>query len=90
MKRCGYCGGPFGLIVHRKWNLLFCSKACKHAYDYKHTEAVRLDEQYWRPQLEAWFRCARTNRGANKTRWSQSNNQARKSLWLRLFSTIYR
>jgi hypothetical protein len=90
MKRCSYCGGPLGLIVRRKWSLRFCSKACKQAYEYKQAEAARLEKQYWRPPLEAWFRCAPADRRANdKTRSSQSNDQAWKSLWLKLFSTIH-
>ncbi len=51
MKRRSSCGGPFGLIVHRKWNLRFCSKACKKAYEYEQAEAIRQAKQNWRPTV---------------------------------------
>jgi hypothetical protein len=34
-KRCAYCGGSFGLIVHRSGQLKFCSLAHKTAHDQK-------------------------------------------------------
>ena len=30
MRRCHYCGGKLGLIVHRKWGLRFCKLACRN------------------------------------------------------------
>ena len=39
MRRCNHCNGLLGLIIHRKWKLRFCSRACKEAYEHK------LDEQ---------------------------------------------
>ena len=32
MKRCHYCGGPFGLIRHRHFWKRFCRKRCKENY----------------------------------------------------------
>ncbi len=29
MRRCDYCGGKLGLIIHRKWRWRFCKLACK-------------------------------------------------------------
>jgi hypothetical protein len=34
MRRCDYCGGKLGLVVHRKWKLRFCKLACKNAYEH--------------------------------------------------------
>ena len=39
MRRCNHCDGQLGLIIHRKWRLRFCSRACKKAYEHK------LDEE---------------------------------------------
>jgi hypothetical protein len=30
--RCDYCRGKFGLIVHRYWQMRFCSAVCTQAY----------------------------------------------------------
>ena len=29
MRRCDYCGGKLGLIIHRKWRWRFCSSLAK-------------------------------------------------------------
>jgi hypothetical protein len=44
MRRCDYCGGRLGMIVHRNWMLRFCSKLCKKAYEHK-AEEQRLAKQ---------------------------------------------
>jgi hypothetical protein len=31
-KRCDYCRGKFGLVIHRYWRMRFCCAACAHAY----------------------------------------------------------
>ena len=41
MRRCNYCNGQLGLIVHRKWMLRFCSKECKKAYEHQLEEERR-------------------------------------------------
>ena len=41
MRRCNHRHGQFGLIVHRKWMLRFCSKSCKKAYEHKLQEERR-------------------------------------------------
>jgi hypothetical protein len=35
MRRCDYCGGKLGLIIHRIWKWRFCKLACKEAYEYR-------------------------------------------------------
>jgi hypothetical protein len=39
MRRCDFCGGKLGLVVHRKWGRRFCRLACKMA-----DESCRRDE----------------------------------------------
>jgi hypothetical protein len=39
MKQCAHCGGRLGMLVHRRFTLRFCKKACKKAYEH------RLDEE---------------------------------------------
>jgi hypothetical protein len=41
MKRCDYCGGKLGLIVHRKWRWRFCKLACKQTYECRQREQAR-------------------------------------------------
>jgi cellulose synthase/poly-beta-1,6-N-acetylglucosamine synthase-like glycosyltransferase len=41
MRRCHYCGGKLGLIVHRKWRLRFCKLACKKSYEYRQSQQIR-------------------------------------------------
>jgi hypothetical protein len=41
MRCCNHCGRQFGLIVHRKWSLRFCSKACKKVHEHKQDEHRR-------------------------------------------------
>jgi hypothetical protein len=41
MRRCNYCGGQLGLIVHRRFTLRFCKKACKKAYEHKQDKERR-------------------------------------------------
>jgi hypothetical protein len=36
--RCDYCRGKLGLMVHRYWQMRFCSSACAQDYE------QRLDE----------------------------------------------
>jgi hypothetical protein len=38
MRRCDYCGGKLGLIVHRKWRRRFCKLACRTAYECRQRE----------------------------------------------------
>lgn len=76
MKRCSSCGGPFGLIVHRKWNLRFCSKACKKAYEYEQAEATRQAKQDWRPQMVVSLRSDRAE--ARRQDAIATNNQTGK------------
>jgi hypothetical protein len=39
MRRCDFCGGKLGLVVHRKWGRRFCRLVCKTA-----DESRRRDE----------------------------------------------
>ena len=87
MKRRSSCGGPFGLIVHRKWNLRFCSKACKKAYEYEQAEAIRQAQQNWRPTVVSLR--SETSRGAT-TRCDCNKHLDWKMPWLKRFSTIHR
>jgi hypothetical protein len=41
MRRCDYCGGKFGLIIHRKWTWRFCKLACKRAYEDRRREEMQ-------------------------------------------------
>jgi hypothetical protein len=41
MRRCDYCGGKLGLIVHRRWRLRFCKLACKNAYEFRQRKQIR-------------------------------------------------
>jgi hypothetical protein len=41
MRRCDYCGGKLGLIVHRRWRLRFCKPACKNAYELRLRKQIR-------------------------------------------------
>ena len=46
MRRCDYCGGRLGMIVHRNWMLRFCSKLCKKAYEHKAEEQRRAKDRH--------------------------------------------
>jgi hypothetical protein len=48
MRRCDYCGGKLGLIVHRKWRLRFCKLACKNSYELRQRQQI----QHRRPRLD--------------------------------------
>ena len=41
MRRCDYCGGKLGLIVHRKWRLRFCKLACKTSHEVRQRQQIR-------------------------------------------------
>jgi hypothetical protein len=41
MRRCDYCGGKLGLIVHGKCRWRFCKLACKKAYAYRRREEMQ-------------------------------------------------
>jgi hypothetical protein len=41
MRRCDYCGGKLGLIIHRIWKWRFCKLACKEAYEYRRREEAQ-------------------------------------------------
>jgi hypothetical protein len=60
MRRCHYCGGKLGLIVHRKWRLRFCKLACKKSYEYRRSQQIRhrrrwLDTSVLKSALEGAF-----------------------------------
>src|SRR6266849_10341238 len=60
MKRCHYCGGKLGLIVHRKWSLRFCKLACKKSYECRQSQQIRhrrrwLDTSVLKSELEGAF-----------------------------------
>jgi hypothetical protein len=41
MRRCDYCRGKLGLIVHRKWRRRFCKRACKTAFECRRRDEVQ-------------------------------------------------
>ena len=60
MRRCHYCGGKLGLIVHRKWRLRFCKLACKKSCEYRQSQQIRhrrrwLDTSVLKSELEGAF-----------------------------------
>ncbi len=60
MRRCHYCGGKLGLIVHRKWSLRFCKLACKKSYECRQSQQIRhrrrwLDTSVLKSAPEATF-----------------------------------
>jgi hypothetical protein len=44
-KRCAYCGGPLGLISHRKRRLRFCRLSHKKAWEKREEELWQLKKQ---------------------------------------------
>jgi hypothetical protein len=62
MRRCNYCGGKLGLIVHRKWRWRFCKLACKKAYEHRRREKVqRL--RLWLAYLSRFAGCSLRDAG---------------------------
>jgi len=52
MKRCDWCGGRFGLIVHRHWARRFCKRRCKVSYIARlHRLARSSDKSEWHAYL---------------------------------------
>jgi hypothetical protein len=47
MKRCAHCGGKFGLVRQRWFNLQFCSRRCLDLY--------RDKLQQDRDRITRWF-----------------------------------
>jgi hypothetical protein len=41
MKRCDYCGGKLGMVVHRKWRWRFYKLSCKTAFEHRRQEEAR-------------------------------------------------
>jgi len=41
MRRCDYCGGKLGLIIHRKWRWRFCKLARKKAHEHRQREELQ-------------------------------------------------
>ena len=89
MKRCSSGGGPFGLIVHRKGNLRFCSKACKTSYEYEEDKAMRQAKQNWRPPKMVSLRpdAAKARRQVATVANKQPSAE---NPWLERLGTIYR
>jgi len=40
MKRCGMCGGPFGLVRHYHFDKQFCCKECHDEYRRERTRQI--------------------------------------------------
>jgi hypothetical protein len=45
MRRCHFCGGKFGLTVHRQWGQRFCKLACKAAHQSRRRETLQARRQ---------------------------------------------
>jgi hypothetical protein len=41
VKRCDYCGGRLGMVIHRKWSWRFCKLTCKAAFEHRQHEEFR-------------------------------------------------
>jgi hypothetical protein len=51
MRRCDFCGGKFGLIVHRQWGRRFCKLACKRAHQSRPHENLQSRRQCDAPTM---------------------------------------
>jgi hypothetical protein len=51
MRRCDFCGGKFGLIVHRQWGRRFCKLACKTAHQSRPHENLQSRRQCDAPTM---------------------------------------
>jgi hypothetical protein len=56
MRRCDFCGGKFGLIVHRQWGRRFCKLACKRAHQSRPHENFQSRRQCDTPTLSGKLR----------------------------------
>jgi hypothetical protein len=54
MIRCDHCGGSLGLIIHRYWQMRFCSVKCEQAYQQRLCDLTKikiLSSEAWSPLL---------------------------------------
>jgi hypothetical protein len=46
MRRCDYCGGKLGLIIHRKWRWRFCKLAFRKGHEHPQRGEIQRQRRW--------------------------------------------